>query len=94
MDPHLMQNCYWEVWHRRALAAGVSPALANLGQMLMRCYYYQDAKGFTLGDEAHGQFMLNMCLQKPAEAELEFVKQLRENNHREASAVRLGDKSN
>jgi hypothetical protein len=56
---------YWDYWKQRALQAGVSPELAQLGREVMRDHYQHGKEDYLLGEESDGDHMLKMCLDNP-----------------------------
>ncbi|MBS1190185.1 MAG: hypothetical protein H6R10_1977 [Rhodocyclaceae bacterium] len=62
----------WELWEHRALQFGVPPSLAALGRRVMAEWHQQGKDDSSLGDEADGDFMIDLCLGEPDEAERRF----------------------
>lgn len=62
----------WDFWEHRALQCGVPPRLAAMGRKVIAEWYQQGKDDSTLGDEADGEFMIDLCLDSPDEAEQRF----------------------
>lgn len=65
-------NQPWHFWERRALMCGVPPSLAALGREVMSHWHAGGKDDAALGDAADGEFMIDLCLNDPDEAERRF----------------------
>lgn len=66
----------WDFWEHKALQCGVPPKLAALGRRVMAEWHEQGKDDGSLGDEADGEFMIDICLNDPDEAERRFRESL------------------
>lgn len=62
----------WDLWHFKAIQCGVPPQLAGLGRRVMADWHQQGKDDASLGDEADGEYMIDLCLAAPDEAEQRF----------------------
>lgn len=62
----------WDLWEHKALQCGAPPRLASLGRQVMAAWHEQGKDDGTLGDEADSEFMIDLCLNDPDEAERRF----------------------
>lgn len=62
----------WDFWEHKALQCGVPPGLAALGRRVMAEWHEQGKDDATLGDDADSEFMIDICLNEPDEAERRF----------------------
>lgn len=67
---------YWDQWHERATAAGVSGHLADLGRQLMRDHAQHGLQDTALGEEADGALLLALCQAAPLQAEKRLLDDL------------------
>lgn len=67
---------YWDRWEQRALAAGVSAELAQLGREVMRDHFQHGKEDHQLGEESDGDYMLDMCMRDPDAAKTRFQEDL------------------
>lgn len=63
---------YWDLWERQAMQCGVPPELARLGRAVMRDWQMHGRDDATLGAEADGDFMIDLALSDPDEAQRRF----------------------
>jgi hypothetical protein len=54
---------YWDKWEQKAIAAGVSTEVAQLGREVMRDHCEHGKGDYLLGEEADGVKILSMCLE-------------------------------
>ena len=69
----------WEIWHAKAISAGVAAELATLGRAVVRDYWQhgrnweeEQGNGSYLGADRHHAMMIALAKQKPALAKAVF----------------------
>jgi hypothetical protein len=62
----------WDLWEHKALQCGVPPRLAALGRKVIAEWYQQGKDDSFLGEESDGEYMIDLCLNDPDEAEGRF----------------------
>ena len=67
---------FWDEWRQAAIAAGVAAPLAELGCDVFRTHRKNRWSKDFLGVEDDGPFMLELCLEEPAQAEMLFLENL------------------
>ncbi len=67
---------FWDEWQQTAVAAGVARPLAELGCEVLRAHRKNRWSKEFLGVEDDGPFMLELCLEDPAQAEMLFLENL------------------
>jgi hypothetical protein len=67
---------FWDEWQQAAVAAGVALPLAECGCAVLRAHRKNRWSKDFLGVEEDGPFMLEMCLEEPAQAEMLFLENL------------------
>lgn len=70
------KSAYWEEWQQSALAAGVVPALAQLGHDVLRNHRKNRWSKDFLGTMEDSEFMLQLCIEEPKAAEMIFLENL------------------
>lgn len=86
---------FWDEWKQAAVAAGVAVPLADLGCEVLRLHRKNRWSKEFLGVEDDGPFMLAMCLDEPAQAEMLFLENLHPYDAEllAAARIRLGVKA-
>jgi hypothetical protein len=67
---------YWDRWEQKAIAAGVDPALAQLGREVMRDHCEHGKGDYLLGEESDGDKMLAICLKDAQASKRRFQEEL------------------
>lgn len=62
----------WDFWEHKALQCGAPAGLAALGRQVMADWHLKGKDDGTLGDVADAEFMIDLCLNDPDEAERRF----------------------
>jgi hypothetical protein len=83
---------FWDEWQQAAVAAGVAVPLAEMGCEVLRAHRKNRWSKEFLGTEDDGPFMLEMCVEDPAQAEMLFLENLYPYDTAllDAARVRLG----
>jgi hypothetical protein len=83
---------FCDEWQQAAVAAGVPVPLAELGGNVLRTHRKNRWSKEFLGVEDDGPFMLEMCLEDPAQAEMLFLENLHpyDTDLLAAARIRLG----
>lgn len=89
MDEQHPTTDYWSEWQETAVAAGVPPALAELGTEVLRTHRKNRWGSEFLGLVEDGPHMLELCLTEPAQAEMLFTENLYPYNTSLLDATRL-----